>query len=688
MEPLPNLSRLRLHEQEDATGTKRTHAKMQCQEQPPPSQPVYFDAQTSHLAVHNPPQQPISEFVECTGVDALKQLMAVLEGASKPDAWSNGMVLASYKSSCMLETLPSTLNASRVSFWRSFVQQIAVDGGPDADPEAAGFFNSVKRVTVASAGIPAEFFLTAYPGWESTMPSSLIIRKSFNETDKSDAVRELVVGGYAAAVGVGPRILASFYFGQRHAPVAEATRYRTLPVDLPFGALSEAWNGTPADGGAFVPHPNPRVTGAVTGIVTVAEGWHGNVLKLIDQQLVAAGASPAEKEQFGRAFGPMFVDLCLRAARAGIFHGDIKPENLLYKQHATSSALRALVFTDFDTQFVVVLDEAERTENSTRCIALVNVSLFLGWIKCTFDAKDGIWEAMVGPVRDAMEAAFPGCLTPGQIDMCEFLKSTQRVVTAARGAARSENYLNQLDVPKLGHGLALPRQAADGSKISNEWREISRIFQERVSWYAGGKDSTLDSTFNPICFKLVKNQPLFQQLLEYCMTRVRKEAHVVLAEARGDQPYVPVTGTFPEKPNVPWEDRIDLVRGGCNTTDPRGIECYDDWSRKFWRHALSAKGNTVILLSTGAGPLELRALKAELQDELISREATAARIAEKQRIALTTPSEWVLPNALQARDRATTSTSLIEVAVRNLDFHAMKNVGETDALVADVSVRP
>jgi hypothetical protein len=88
------------------------------------------------------------------------------------------------------------------------------------------------------------------------------------------------------------------------------------------------------------------------------------------------------------------------------------------------------------------------------------------------------------------------------------------------------------------------------------------------------------------------------------------------------------------------------------------------------------------------GKVELRALQAELQDELISREATAARIAEKQRIALTTPSEWVLPNALQARDRATTSTSLIEVAVRSLDFHSLKNIGETTAVVADVQAHP
>ena len=85
------------------------------------------------------------------------------------------------------------------------------------------------------------------------------------------------------------------------------------------------------------------------------------------------------------------------------------------------------------------------------------------------------------------------------------------------------------------------------------------------------------------------------------------------------------------------------------------------------------------------GAVEVRALRAELQDELISREATAARNSERQRAAFELPS--ALPNALQAIDKASVSTALIEVAVRSLDTHALKNIGETDALVADVSTR-
>ena len=83
--------------------------------------------------------------------------------------------------------------------------------------------------------------------------------------------------------------------------------------------------------------------------------------------------------------------------------------------------------------------------------------------------------------------------------------------------------------------------------------------------------------------------------------------------------------------------------------------------------------------------VEVRALRAELQDELIAREATAARNSERQRAAFELPS--ALPNALQAIDKAAVSTALIEVAVRSLDTHALKNIGETEALVADVNAR-
>lgn len=83
---------------------------------------------------------------------------------------------------------------------------------------------------------------------------------------------------------------------------------------------------------------------------------------------------------------------------------------------------------------------------------------------------------------------------------------------------------------------------------------------------------------------------------------------------------------------------------------------------------------------------EVKALRGELQDELIAREAFAARVSERQRAAFELPD--ALTGSLSALDGAVSGSALIEVALRSLDMHALKNIGETPELVADMSARP
>lgn len=75
-------------------------------------------------------------------------------------------------------------------------------------------------------------------------------------------------------------------------------------------------------------------------------------------------------------------------------------------------------------------------------------------------------------------------------------------------------------------------------------------------------------------------------------------------------------GAYPES-DVPWDERTELVVGGCQPDehDSRKTECYGEWSAAMIRHALAAnpQANTVVLLSVGAGVLELRTLKTILE---------------------------------------------------------------------------
>lgn len=74
--------------------------------------------------------------------------------------------------------------------------------------------------------------------------------------------------------------------------------------------------------------------------------------------------------------------------------------------------------------------------------------------------------------------------------------------------------------------------------------------------------------------------------------------------------------------NVPWDKRTELVVGGCRPDehDTRKTECYDKWSMAMLEHVLeNQQANTIVLLSVGAGVLELRTLKTILE---ILREST------------------------------------------------------------------
>ncbi len=69
------------------------------------------------------------------------------------------------------------------------------------------------------------------------------------------------------------------------------------------------------------------------------------------------------------------------------------------------------------------------------------------------------------------------------------------------------------------------------------------------------------------------------------------------------------TAAYPESDSA-WDDRHDLVRGGCRVGTPEETSCYDAWSKALVLRMLeNPLANTVVLLSVGAGVHELRTLK-------------------------------------------------------------------------------
>lgn len=78
-------------------------------------------------------------------------------------------------------------------------------------------------------------------------------------------------------------------------------------------------------------------------------------------------------------------------------------------------------------------------------------------------------------------------------------------------------------------------------------------------------------------------------------------------------PPVPArVGVYPDA-DLAWDDRDELVVGGCKPGAVAETTCYDGWNTALTSRILeNPSANTVVLLSTGAGVLELRALKLAL----------------------------------------------------------------------------
>mgnify|MGYP005696170625 FL=1 len=71
------------------------------------------------------------------------------------------------------------------------------------------------------------------------------------------------------------------------------------------------------------------------------------------------------------------------------------------------------------------------------------------------------------------------------------------------------------------------------------------------------------------------------------------------------------TDVYPEDDRA-WYDRTELVLGGCKPDEGnrQATECYDDWSAALIKRVFeNPHANTVVLLSVGAGVLELNTLK-------------------------------------------------------------------------------
>ena len=449
------------------------------------------------------PQNPerVSLLIKHGMVNAIQQVMEGGQDHVAPTPRNiqvglNGLVVCSYRQGVVVESLDVDIVASRVAYWKDFVDSI------EQVVVGSGTYNSVSSVNCEHVGIPETFWSDVYPGLNDDTPARLAIRKSFRVQTKRHAAEEIFLQCYCASLRIGPRVFCAFYTDyQLSRPTADSD-----PDDMEFDDLQNHDDVpyTICKCEPYLPKLKP-LQGNVQSSASVSELWSGSLDALFKKWWEAAElkSSPPKQGAFKEVlratnFAEKFVNVVHDAAKAGIFHGDIKNANMLYDVSSrVGDRSFKLCLTDFDPQYCLLIPPQERDADIERCMAMAMVAMFLGMNACY---NSFIHEELRDPLNAALIAKYGEVFesTRANRASCAFLAATSRIANA-----------NGTKLP-----IPIPPDTSPALKT------LSETFQRMVAHYAGGEKTHNDSTKNTQCFKLEADQPLFHQLLEYCFGQV------------------------------------------------------------------------------------------------------------------------------------------------------------------------
>lgn len=172
-------------------------------------------------------------------------------------------------------------------------------------------------------------------------PDFFVVRAGKLPTERKEVMEEFVVTAYGATTGIGPRVFAMFFWEGRDKP--DKIGGGKLPDPPPYMAkkgFPDAGNPT---GAVFSKYNtgNVAMKQLIHQTYYVSEKWTGDCTKIV-QQIVGADADRVDPVDFCAAFVP----LVMKAARAGVFHGDLKRANLLYRGVGGPTAPLELAYTE------------------------------------------------------------------------------------------------------------------------------------------------------------------------------------------------------------------------------------------------------------------------------------------------------------------------------------------------------
>jgi hypothetical protein len=234
-----------------------------------------------------------------------------------------------------------------------------------------------------------------------------------------ELVQEFALGAYADKMGVGPRQLCCYATPKPDSArkpefkqLAKRPRTSVKEEAEYIAEMDEILAGEPIEG-ATVAEVLLKATAQgdrFSEIVSVSEAWDGDLSSMPRGQDMMVDPK----------FASLLVRVVVSAAAAGIFHGDIKRANILFRVDA-AGRLSDLVLTDFDPFFVKLFPAlGGSARKAAPCLAVLMVLCFLGEVRCQVPVDGPVLANALGkrifPVlRDALRPLVDAANPPSEL---------------------------------------------------------------------------------------------------------------------------------------------------------------------------------------------------------------------------------------------------------------------------------
>ena len=177
-------------------------------------------------------------------------------------------------------------------------------------------------------------------------PKQFALRTGGETIRRQEVAKEFATTAYASYEGIGPRVYAMLFWEaptDKPGEIGKVAGYSDKYV-LPT-APSRDVKGANSSGSCVVWPATKLQERTVTSQLYVSEAWSGDCTQIIQPSNALACKDLANRVD-PELFAALFVPLVIKAANAGIFHGDLKRANMLFRKDPITNRVNELCFTE------------------------------------------------------------------------------------------------------------------------------------------------------------------------------------------------------------------------------------------------------------------------------------------------------------------------------------------------------